>query len=162
MVPHSQKQISILPHSAKSSVILLIARAYLARKKLVYPANFVKGVNGHGDCGSDRREPAERSKSTGPRTEEGKNRSRMNSLDHGGRASILVLPPEEFAQYEEWRLAWKKAFRPRSAAEEVLIDRITALDWQEKWIKRASSRLSCASRIRPSTWPITSKNKYSS
>ena len=82
-------------------------------------------------------------KSTGPRTEEGKNRSRMNSLDHGGRASILVLPPEEFAQYEEWRLAWKKAFRPRSAAEEVLIDRITALDWQEKWIERAS----CAAQL---------------
>jgi hypothetical protein len=35
-------------------------------------------------------------KSTGPRTEEGKNRSRMNALDHGGRASILQLPPEEF------------------------------------------------------------------
>jgi hypothetical protein len=89
-------------------------------------------------------------KSSGPRTAEGKNRSRMNALDHGGRASILALPPEEFAQYEEWRLAWKRAYRPRCAAEEVLIDRITALDWQEKWIERAKfARLS--SRVSHST-----------
>ena len=35
--------------------------------------------------------------------------------------------------------AWllKRAYRPRNAAEEVLLDRIVALDWQEKWIERA-------------------------
>lgn len=76
-------------------------------------------------------------KSTGPRTEEGKNRSRMNSLDHCGRASILQLPPEEFGEYQEWREALKNAYRPRNAAEEMLLDRIFALDWQEKWIERA-------------------------
>jgi hypothetical protein len=76
-------------------------------------------------------------KSTGPRTDEGKNRSRMNALEHGGRASILQLPPEEFGEYQEWRLALKRAYCPRNAAEEVLLDRIVALDWQEKWIERA-------------------------
>jgi hypothetical protein len=39
-------------------------------------------------------------KSTGPRTEEGKNRSRLNALDHGGRANLMVLPTEVFGEYE--------------------------------------------------------------
>ena len=34
-------------------------------------------------------------KSTGPRTEEGKNRSKLNAVTHGGRAETLVLRNED-------------------------------------------------------------------
>jgi hypothetical protein len=82
-------------------------------------------------------------KSTGPRTEEGKNRSRMNGLDHGARASILALPPEEFGEFQQELIGWKASFRPRNAAEDVLIDRIVTLGWQEKRVARAQrARLS--------------------
>jgi hypothetical protein len=82
-------------------------------------------------------------KSTGPRTEEGKNRSRMNGLDHGCRASILALPPEEFGEFQQELSGWKASFRPRNAAEDVLIDRIVTLGWQEKCVARAQrARLS--------------------
>jgi hypothetical protein len=36
--------------------------------------------------------------STGPRTDQGKNRSRFNALVHGCRASVLVLPTEDFGR----------------------------------------------------------------
>jgi hypothetical protein len=46
-------------------------------------------------------------KSTGPRSEAGKNRSKFNALDHGCRANILVLPTEDFGEYEHEANAWK-------------------------------------------------------
>ena len=78
-------------------------------------------------------------KSCGPRTEEGKSRSRLNALDHGCRANVLVLPTEDFGEYENERMAWKMSFRPRNLAEEVLIDRLVSLAWQEKRIDRAQT-----------------------
>lgn len=45
-------------------------------------------------------------KSCEPRTDEGKSRSRLNAPDHGCRASLLVLPTEDFREYERERIAW--------------------------------------------------------
>jgi hypothetical protein len=78
-------------------------------------------------------------KSTGPRTEEGKNRSRFNAVDHGCRANILVLPTEQFGEYEKEREAWRLSFRPRNPSEEFLVDRLVSLGWQEKRIDRAQA-----------------------
>ena len=58
-------------------------------------------------------------KSSGPRTEEGKYRSRLNALDHGCRAKIMVLPTEDFGEYENelkaWKLSFSLAIRPRKS-----------------------------------------------
>jgi hypothetical protein len=78
-------------------------------------------------------------KSTGPRTEEGKNRSRLNALDHGCRANLMVLPTEVFGEYENALNAWKLSFKPRNPAEEVLVERLVSLGWQEKRIERAQT-----------------------
>ena len=78
-------------------------------------------------------------KSTGPRTEEGKNRSRLNALDHGGRAKLMVLPTEVFGEYENELKAWKLSFQPRNPAEEVLVERLVRLGWQQKRIDRAQT-----------------------
>jgi hypothetical protein len=56
--------------------------------------------------------------SSGPRTEAGKNRSKFNALDHGCRAKILVLPTEDFGQYQEEANAWKLSWMPRNPVEE--------------------------------------------
>jgi hypothetical protein len=76
-------------------------------------------------------------KSTGPRTQAGKNRSRINGLDHGCRANILVLPTEDQAKYEQRSLAWQLSMKPRNPAEEFLVDRIVSLSWQSERIERA-------------------------
>jgi hypothetical protein len=78
-------------------------------------------------------------KSTGPRTEEGKNRSRLNALDHGCRANIMVLPTEVFGDYEKELQAWRLSFKPRNPSEEFLIDGIVSVRSQIKWIDRAQT-----------------------
>jgi hypothetical protein len=88
--------------------------------------------------------------STGPRTAEGKSRSKFNALDHGCRANILVLPTEDFGEYEKDANAWRLSWQPRNPVEEFLVDRIVNLSWQAKRIDRAqTARL--ASRSRPRT-----------
>ena len=76
-------------------------------------------------------------KSSGPRTEEGKNISRLNALDHSCRASILVLPTEDFGEYESKCQAWKLSLQPRNPAEEFLVNRLVKLAWQSDRIDRA-------------------------
>jgi hypothetical protein len=78
-------------------------------------------------------------KSTGPRTEEGKNRSRLNALDHGCRTNLMVLPTEVFGEYENELKAWKLSFQPRNPAEEVLVERLVSLRWQQNRIDRAQT-----------------------
>ena len=55
--------------------------------------------------------------STSPRTEDGKNRARFNALDHGCRANILVLPTEDFGEYQAEVNAWKLSWQPRNPVE---------------------------------------------
>ena len=42
-------------------------------------------------------------KSTGPRTQAGKDRSKMNAVTHGCRAETLVLPEEDPQELEDRR-----------------------------------------------------------
>jgi hypothetical protein len=76
-------------------------------------------------------------KSTGPRTEEGKSKSRMNALDHGCRANVLVLPTEEFGQYENELQGWRRSLQPRNPAEEFLVQRLVGLGILRNRIDRA-------------------------
>jgi hypothetical protein len=76
-------------------------------------------------------------KSTGPRTEEGKDKSRMNALDHGCRANVLVLPTEEFGHYENELQGWRRSLQPRNRAEEFLVQRLVGLGCLRSRIDRA-------------------------
>jgi hypothetical protein len=76
-------------------------------------------------------------KSTGPRTQEGKNQSRCNSLDHGCRADLLVMPHEDPGEFDAQLDGWKLSIRPRNPSEEFLVERIVSLRLQAKRIDRA-------------------------
>jgi hypothetical protein len=78
-------------------------------------------------------------RSTGPRTEPGRIRSKFNALDHGCRANILVLPTEDFGEYEKEANAWKLSWQPRNPVEEFLVDRVVNLSWLAKRIDRAQT-----------------------
>src|SRR5205823_11537831 len=62
------------------------------------------------------------SKSRGPRTPDGKDRSKFNALKHGMDAKTPVLPGEDAEAYRARIDAWTADFRPRNEFEQFLIE----------------------------------------
>src|SRR4029077_14234591 len=56
-------------------------------------------------------------KSTGPKTREGKDRSKFNAVKHGLRAKLPVLPGEDAQIYEGRLEAWIAGLQPRNEVE---------------------------------------------
>ena len=69
-------------------------------------------------------------KSTGPRTDAGKARSRRNAITHGLNAHIENLPDDEKAAFEERLTAWNAALQPCTAYEEDLVRRLAGYSWR--------------------------------
>src|SRR5262249_10113446 len=69
-------------------------------------------------------------RSTGPRTPEGKARSRFNAVKHGGRARTPILPGEDPAAYQDRLETWVGKFAPRDAVEHYLVERAVLVSWQ--------------------------------
>jgi hypothetical protein len=66
-------------------------------------------------------------KSTGPRTEEGKARSRANALKHGLTAESIILTGEDPAVVEELKDALWLQFDPATALEDHLVDQLVSI-----------------------------------
>ena len=83
---------------------------------------------------SDRQTAANRlnaQKSTGPRTEEGKERSSRNPLKHGlTAAKHVVLDHEDEAAFEELLEAMIDDVAPQTALETELVTRAATLTWR--------------------------------
>jgi hypothetical protein len=69
----------------------------------------------------------------GPKTPEGKARSRQNALRHGLRARLLPLPPtgEAATHFHELADGLRRSYRPEDAAEAELVEAIAVAMWQE-------------------------------
>lgn len=78
-------------------------------------------------------------KSTGPRTPEGKSRTRFNRLEHGLRAEEVVLPGEDPAAFEAERRAWFDDWKPTSHTRAVLVERAAAASWRLRRCVRAEA-----------------------
>ena len=82
-------------------------------------------------------------RSTGPRTPEGKNRSRFNGVKHGLRATVAVLPGEDPAAFQERVDALMERFAPQNPVEADLLERVAATTWSLERANRAeAARLS--------------------
>ena len=75
-------------------------------------------------------------KSTGPRTEVGKARSRRNALKHGVLASALIvtegLEPRDRAEFNELLLGLQSDLMPVGTLEEMLTEKIAVCWWRQK------------------------------
>ena len=69
-------------------------------------------------------------RSTGPRTPEGKSRSRFNALKHGRAAKLPVLPGEDAEAYQGRLDAWTAALKPRDDRERALVEQAARACWQ--------------------------------
>jgi hypothetical protein len=68
--------------------------------------------------------------STGPKTEEGKNRSRFNALRHGLTSQTVILPGEDTASYTTLRRRLFEDLQPKGEYEEQLVQTIVDSTWR--------------------------------
>jgi hypothetical protein len=76
-------------------------------------------------------------KSTGPRTPEGKNRSRFNALKHGMTAKTLVLPNEDADVLQMRVESWIADLQPQNDVEQFLVEQAVHLSWKMERADRA-------------------------
>ncbi len=69
-------------------------------------------------------------KSTGPKSQPGKEKTRFNGLKHGLRAEQVVLPGEDPAEFEAERQGWIDDWKPQSHTRAVLCERAAAASWR--------------------------------
>jgi hypothetical protein len=89
-------------------------------------------------------------KSQGPRSPEGKARSRFNALKHGLKAKLPVLPGEDPQEYQGLLDAWIADLQPRNDVEQALVQRAVTITWQLDRAERAeTARLAGLIRAAP-------------
>ena len=71
-------------------------------------------------------------KSRGPKTEEGKARSRFNALRHGLAARTVCLTEKERPMFEAMVAAYNERFRPADTVEEDLIEQMCVAKWRQR------------------------------
>jgi len=75
-------------------------------------------------------------KSTGPRSADGKVRSRQNAVRHGLTAETVISALEHAADYQALEANIVADYRPRSATEHELVVRLASLLWR---LRRSTS-----------------------
>src|SRR5262245_16343859 len=76
----------------------------------------------------------------GPKTEAGKQQSRLSSLKHGLTSSTLVVLPEEPEhEYNEVLRGFRDSFNPADPAEEALVLRLAQAHWRSLRSRRVET-----------------------
>src|SRR5260370_6866478 len=85
-------------------------------------------------------------KSTGPRTPEGKARSKMNALKHGLTAEQIVLPNEDPEEYDALCQQWLDDYPDADAGQLALIE----IAVENAWMLQRARRYERAMSAHPS------------
>jgi hypothetical protein len=80
-------------------------------------------------------------KSTGPRTEAGKARSRKNAITHGLSTHVENLPDDEKDAFEQRVTSWKAALQPCTPYEDDLVRRLAGYSWRLDRAERVQTAL---------------------
>jgi hypothetical protein len=75
-------------------------------------------------------------RSTGPKTGDGKRRSRHNAVRHGLTAETVIVPLEDIRDYQAFEAAIIADYDARTAVERELVLRLASLLWR---IRRATA-----------------------
>jgi hypothetical protein len=84
--------------------------------------------------------------STGPKTEDGKRRSRRNAVRHGLTAETVVVALEDLEDYHAFEAAIIADYNARTAVERELVLRLASLLWR---MRRATAIETDLLRSRP-------------
>jgi hypothetical protein len=73
----------------------------------------------------------------GPRSQAGKDRSKLNVVKHGMRSATLVLLDEDAQALNDRKAAWADRLLPRGAAEQRIVDDAVEYSWLRDRARRA-------------------------
>jgi hypothetical protein len=73
---------------------------------------------------------ANAAKSTGPRTDAGKQRSKLNALRHGLTGQTIVLPSEDHSAYQRLSQSFLDECQPKGAIETQLVQSLIDSSWR--------------------------------
>lgn len=76
---------------------------------------------------------------TGPRTRQGKERSRYNAVKHGVLSRAFLVKGESPAEYRLLLREVREYFRPHGTPEETLVERFATLTWRQRRLLKAES-----------------------
>jgi len=79
--------------------------------------------------------------STGPRTEAGKQRSKLNAFRHGLTGQAVVLPTEDVAAYQRHSQALLDEYLPNGATEIQLVQSLTDTSWRMNRVAAVETNL---------------------
>src|SRR5580700_3614880 len=68
--------------------------------------------------------------STGPKTQEGKQKSSLNALRHGLTGQIVVMPTEDLAAYQRHLASFTEEYIPSGATEANLVQALADTSWR--------------------------------
>jgi hypothetical protein len=71
-------------------------------------------------------------KGTGPRTQQGKDRSKQNAVTHGIFSKVVVLKGESQAEFNALLKGLRNDHQPVGALEELLVEKLAALFWRNR------------------------------
>jgi hypothetical protein len=80
-------------------------------------------------------------KSTGPKSQEAKDRVRFNALVHGLRAESTVIPGEDQAKFDQHLERLSAAWMPQDDMEKSLVEDIAVTQWKLARIDRNEARI---------------------
>jgi hypothetical protein len=80
-------------------------------------------------------------KPTGPRTEAGKQRSKLNAFRHGLTGQTVVLPTEDVAAYLRHSQALLDEYHPNGATETQLVQSLTDTSWRMNRVAAVETNL---------------------
>ena len=80
-------------------------------------------------------------KSTGPKTEAGKQASSRNAFKHSLYSERLVVPGEDPAEFDELRATLRHEHQPVNATEELLVDELAQHYWRMRRIREQETNL---------------------
>src|SRR5689334_16579113 len=68
--------------------------------------------------------------STGPKTDDGKKRARLNATRHGLTGQVMILSTEELAAYKRHCEIFRKQHKPAGEYEEILVQILADTTWR--------------------------------
>jgi hypothetical protein len=69
---------------------------------------------------------------TGPRTQQGKQKSKRNALKHGIFSKVVLLKEEPRAEFDSLLRGLRNDLRPEGTLEELLVDNLVTISWRKR------------------------------